>query len=132
MVDFLGVTCYGFWVLYFVYAIENTSNGMSYVGKTKNLMQRWTSHLYTGIIGEVIAKEGLHNFTFRVLDVVDSHEEAIGKERLYTHLLESNIPEFGYNHPDLYSWYSVERDIKKADWRGNQAEKFRALKPSLI
>lgn len=106
-------------MVYTIYVIENRLNVKSYVGRTSNPDCRWIAHKGSckSLISKAIKKLGASNFTFRVLDTATSLTEAKGMERLYIHLLESNIPEFGYNDPTLYSWASIEKKDRKANWR---------------
>ena len=46
---------------------------------------------------------GKDSFTIRELVQCDQRD-AGGYERLYTHLFESNVPQFGYNNPDIFRW----------------------------
>lgn len=91
-----------------VYVIENIDDGMSYVGITYCLDSRWKAHIIESRkekktpIGLAIAKKGPENFRMRELATTEGRREAIGYERLFTHLLESNDPRFGYNTPKIY------------------------------
>jgi hypothetical protein len=65
-----------------IYAIENKLDGRAYVGRTKYFLKsRWDAH--------------------RKLALVPTRDAGL-TERLFTHLLESNDPQFGYNSPNIY------------------------------
>lgn len=98
---------------YLIYVIENKANGRSYVGMTKNVKLRWLGHRSTYSKSEIskdIRQFGLTSFDFRIIDKANSEGEARAKERLYIHLLEANIPEFGYNNPTLFSFLEAEKE----------------------
>jgi hypothetical protein len=88
-----------------VYCIENQLDGKTYVGRTKGTLNtRWQSHRHAkSTLGRAIRSNGLSAFTVRVLATCHWNE-ATALERLFTHLLESNVPQFGYNSPNTYRW----------------------------
>lgn len=88
-----------------IYALTNLLNGKSYVGRTGYIDCRIQAHLSgrgKSLLSKAVREYGAHNFQWRVLDQCESNVEAWKRERLYTHLLESNTPEFGYNSPRLF------------------------------
>lgn len=80
--------------MYNVYRISNLINEKSYIGQTKNLQARWSNHKtlpqkirdgylgkqYAQVIHYAIAKYGLENFKFEVLEEVPSVKEANERE----------------------------------------------------
>lgn len=95
-----------------VYAIECLIDGKSYVGVSYSLDSRWKAHVLSSRpsnrknkwtpLDIAIATHGPSAFTQRVLTTCESRREAHLYERLFTHLLESNDPLYGYNDPRLY------------------------------
>jgi len=92
-----------------IYVIENILNGKVYVGRTQYDMRlRWNAHVQLPsrktALGRDVIELGAASFTIRLIDTANGALEAAKKERLYTHLLESNVPQFGYNSPRIYPW----------------------------
>ena len=87
-----------------IYCIENLKNGKKYVGQSRDVERRWTSHQsafrrgHTGgsLLYRAMAKHGIENFDFRVLEycspsVIDE------RERFYIQELQSMSNQNGYN-----------------------------------
>jgi len=90
----------------YIYAIENTLDGKTYVGRTGYPESRWKAHQWMrgkSPIHVAIKKHGIEHFSFRVLDKCHGSLEAGLRERFWTHLLEANDPRFGYNNPRIYA-----------------------------
>ena len=89
-----------------IYVIENMVSRRVYVGRTKyDARMRFDAHYINqkSQLGRDMRTLGKTNFRMRVLAEVPVRD-AGGMERLFTHLLESNVPEFGYNNPSIYRW----------------------------
>ena len=71
----------------YVYQITCLLNGKSYIGITKNFERRMTQHKggydKSSLIDQMIQLEGQENFSYTVIDRVDSYEEAREKEKFY-------------------------------------------------
>lgn len=87
-----------------IYCIENLKNGKKYVGQSRDVGRRWSSHQsafrrgHTGgsLLYRAMAKHGIENFDFRVLEycspsVIDE------RERFYIQELQSMSNQNGYN-----------------------------------
>jgi hypothetical protein len=87
-----------------IYRITNKINGKHYVGQTKNIRNRWNRHKelqkkagdkqykhkrYIQVIHHAIAKHGLENFEFIVLEEVDTQEDANGREKYWIKYYDS-------------------------------------------
>lgn len=101
-----------------VYKITNKINGKSYVGQTRNSIEkRWASHCYRGslclALKNAIDKYGRDNFTLEVIYKACSLEELNKKEKYYIELHGSMAPN-GYNlktggNSPIYSEESVQK-----------------------
>lgn len=89
-----------------IYAIENIENGKMYVGQAVDLAARWKQHLYRpfnpnsdqydGSLYEEIRTLGIHNFSFRVLEVCEK-EDLNEREKYWINFYQSDYRETGYN-----------------------------------
>lgn len=80
----------------FIYKITHKSTHQAYIGQTHNFLERWKTHIQSNdtAIQKAIAKEGVGNFTFEILEEC-SEEEANNRESYwikYYHTYEA-----GYN-----------------------------------
>lgn len=86
-----------------VYRIINKVNGKSYVGITSNnLKARWNDHVkgyFKSVIHYALKKYGKRSFSFVLLDVAETWEEACEKEKFYIKEFRSKVP-YGYNLTD--------------------------------
>jgi S-adenosylmethionine decarboxylase len=89
-----------------VYCITNKINNKKYVGKSKDPEARLGQHIWTSghpdhngymPIHAAIAKYGLVNFSFSILQEYASDAEAFEGERKWVLELRTNNREFGYN-----------------------------------
>jgi group I intron endonuclease len=86
---------------FYIYKITNLLNNKCYVGKTKNLQNRFYQHCYgdrrrKSLIHLAIKKYGKDNFSFEPIFESSSEEEISKKERFYIHEFNSLVPN-GYN-----------------------------------
>lgn len=102
--------------MFVVYKIENLTNKKLYIGKTKNISERWGDHQKVarggkakygaqfGLVHKTINKYGIDNFILETIKECDSEEEAFKAEQYYIALYKTNVvkygKEFGYNLTD--------------------------------
>lgn len=86
-----------------IYKITNTLNGMTYVGQSVNLADRWKQHIKRGIGADTPTKNklypamlecGVENFSFEVIEECTS-AELNEKEKFWTDYFKAQ--EFGYS-----------------------------------
>lgn len=98
--------------MFYIYTIFNLVNGKIYIGQTQNL-NRWKEHLYIAgkpayakhkLIHKAIAKYGKDNFTFTIIQYLESKEESLDCEKYWIDFYQSNICKYpnglGYNLTD--------------------------------
>lgn len=80
----------------YIYKITNKLNGLSYIGQTSDVFERWRQHYArkNRTLGIAIEKDGIENFTFEILEKTIS-ELANERERYWINYYKS-YPE-GYN-----------------------------------
>jgi group I intron endonuclease len=86
----------------YVYMITNLITGKCYVGKTKNKNVRWSQHkskakngdLY---INKTIKKYGHQNFTYEIIKICETNEEAYEYEKVLVNLFDLRNHKYGYN-----------------------------------
>ena len=80
----------------YIYKITNKLNGLSYIGQTGDVFERWRQHCArkNRTLGIAIEKDGIENFTFEVLEKTTS-TLADERERYWINYYKS-YPE-GYN-----------------------------------
>ena len=87
-----------------IYCIENLKNGKKYIGQSRNIERRWSSHQsafrrgHTGgsLLYRAMAKHGIESFEFRVLEYC-SPKVIDERERFYIQELQSMSNQNGYN-----------------------------------
>jgi hypothetical protein len=84
-----------------VYRIVNRVDGKMYVGVSSryNIWDRWQAHctnLVGSLIGAAIAKDGVHNFNFEVLEVCETLAELSEAEKKWIRHYNCMKP-YGYN-----------------------------------
>lgn len=84
-----------------VYRIVNRLDGKSYIGVSSryNIWDRWQVHccnLVGSLIGAAIARDGVHNFNFEVLEVCSTLQELSDAEKKWITYYNSMNPN-GYN-----------------------------------
>lgn len=97
---------YGLPYRFIIYSLENTCNGMVYVGRTRHMTIRMQQHAGvnspTRGISDAIGRYGIDSFMVKELDGCEDYRESFLLERFWIHLLEANDPRFGYNSSTLY------------------------------
>lgn len=87
-----------------IYMIQNLKTKEIYIGKTKaEVSKRWTEHIKTSLNIGTISHSNIHNalfnnwdnFSFSILEEVDSKENLNSREKYYIDFYQSNI--YGYN-----------------------------------
>lgn len=85
-----------------VYVIQNSVNGKLYVGKTFSPNSRWYKHKWEAkngsevYLARAIRKHGENAFTFEVLELCESEEQALEYETEWIEWLGTRAPR-GYN-----------------------------------
>ena len=88
---------------YWIYKITNNINGKVYIGQSVNYKKRWNEHKncakngYDSHLYFAMRKYGIENFTFKVIDFVESKEQADYKEGFYASYYDSYNKNKGYN-----------------------------------
>lgn len=89
---------------YFIYIIQNKVNNKLYVGITKNIQQRWYTHLsnarYPGsakhqYIHNAINKYGAEMFSIMEIDSFNDKHKALEAEKFWIEFLQTDINRFG-------------------------------------
>jgi len=87
-----------------VYLITNLVNGKLYVGKTKYPRLRWRQHLTSAqaphprmVVCRAIKKHGVVNFSFEVLEVLETDADAFLAEKKWIQHYNSIDHTKGYN-----------------------------------
>lgn len=86
-----------------VYILADLTNGKKYVGQTKRLSRRLSSHRYHGRLGTGMAvnkamfAHGVHNFVAGVVGWFPTREAALAAERDTIAALNTRDPSRGYN-----------------------------------
>ena len=95
-----------------IYKITNIINNKVYIGQSKNILKRWTSHKnrafvdnkeYDKYLYRAFRKYGLENFTFEVLEEC-SEDELNEKEMQYILQYHSCYDKYGYNETCGYDY----------------------------
>jgi len=96
-------------VVYYIYCVTNKLNNKSYVGQSVDPQERWSKHILDAIrkIGKTaaskkfafqnaIAKYGQDNFTWQIIEEIETLEDANDAEEFYISYLGTLAPN-GYN-----------------------------------
>jgi group I intron endonuclease len=96
--------------MFYVYKIHNLINDKIYVGKSKNVNDRWAQHLMDAkasrgsILHRAINKYGADNFVVSIIQELTSEEEAFEQEKFWISYYKTNVyrhgNKFGYNLTD--------------------------------
>lgn len=82
-----------------IYKITRVDTGEAYIGRSSNILERWTNHLKTACglegaapsaIHKAMAAHGIWNFTFEVLEKVDDTSKLGEREKFYIELYETD------------------------------------------
>ena len=103
--------------MHVIYKITNKKNNKHYIGQSKNPHQRWYRHKAQSrypkqVIHFAMAKYGLSNFDFAVLEEVENQEEANLKEEFWACEYNSYFP-YGYNIAKCGNCKPLTEDIKQ-------------------
>ena len=90
-----------------IYCIKNETDGMVYVGKTKNITSRWHDHMsrlragthHAPRLQQAYNESDITNFSFKVLEVC-TIKELDEKEGYWINKLRALNPNFGYNEAE--------------------------------
>ena len=86
-----------------IYVITNTVNNKKYIGQSIDHENRWKQHERDSRKGSIypihcsIRKYGIENFSFKVIESVDTQEEANSREDFWINSLNTRNSEHGYN-----------------------------------
>ena len=80
----------------YIYKITNKLNGLSYIGQTGDVFERWRQHCArkNRTLGIAIEKDGIKNFTFEILEKTNS--DLANERECYWINYYKSYPE-GYN-----------------------------------
>ena len=83
-----------------IYIIKNITNNKVYIGQSKNIKNRLTTHKRlwkkkTSKLYDAIYKEGIDNFTFEILEELNDSDDLLTREKYWKD--EYNSVENGYN-----------------------------------
>lgn len=93
---------------HYLYCITNKTNNKSYVGQTENYEERWKNHKRDALrqtkkksarhfaFQNALIKYGIENFTWQIIEQVDTLEESNEAEEFYIAYLQTLAPN-GYN-----------------------------------
>lgn len=93
-------------MIFNVYIIHNILNNKVYIGKTKNLQKRWKKHIKIALgkrivekffIHKAIAKYGVNNFTFSILQSFHNENDCSAAEIYWINFFKSKFKNYGYN-----------------------------------
>jgi len=117
-----------------IYAIENITNHKKYIGRSRDVMNRWKQHIKNAFnrkikhkLYDAIINEGIENFRFYILEITDNLEE---REKYFIN--KYNTINNGYNtlpggndFENLYVFrskltISEVKDIKARKLRGEK------------
>lgn len=91
---------------YTIYCIRNKNNNKRYIGRTKNVKTRLSSHYYAIKSGKhkcIPANEGsINDYEFLILEDHVEGSKRTEKEKYYMQLYSTNDPRYGYNVKDLF------------------------------
>lgn len=99
--------------MHFIYSIQNKINNKVYVGQSNNYKKRWSAHRRSArslwleknsasnsciqVVHRAMAKHGIENFEFQVIEEWDTPEEADEAECFWIGFLRAQDPACGYN-----------------------------------
>lgn len=90
--------------MFYVYCITNNINNKIYIGKAKDVNQRWLQHkaaakkkISNSFLYKAIRKYGSENFTIVKLEEIEDEELCYLKETELIKQFQANNPKIGYN-----------------------------------
>lgn len=107
----------------YIYKITNKLNGLSYIGQTHNVFERWRQHCArkNRTLGIAIEKDGIENFTFEILEKTNS--DLVNEREYYWINHYKSYPE-GYNsNPGLISNKEKKEEKEKKKEKEDKKEK---------
>lgn len=111
--------------MHYIYLIQNKINLKLYVGQTGNLIKRWSNYKACAkklprrpqLINLAMAKYGIENFTYTLLEQYDNQIDTDEAEDFYIGYFQTRNPEFGYNLKPggnvASGWHHTEETKKK-------------------
>lgn len=105
--------------MFYIYIYTNKLNGHQYIGQTNNIQKRYNghksdsfnpnSHSYNYPLHNAIRKYGLNNFSFEIIETVETPEQANEREEYWIKEKKSHVSEGGYNITFGGDGHSVEK-----------------------
>ena len=88
-----------------IYKITNLQNNKSYIGKSKNIEERWKEHVYEAKIGssrilcKSLRKYGIENFSFEIIEEIpiEKYNNISSEREKYWIQYFSTYGDQGYN-----------------------------------
>lgn len=86
-----------------IYKITNNINQKSYIGKSKNIEERWKEHLRpsswktqpTKVLYQAFNKYGIENFSFQIIEILSDYSQSNEKEKYWINFYNTYYN--GYN-----------------------------------
>lgn len=131
-----------------IYKIQNEINNRCYIGQSKHVQARFRDHKRHGrlvkegkknaqdngiqVIHLAIAKYGVDNFTFKIIEEVDTQKEANEKETYWVSYYDSlkngyNCTRGGFNAPKTEEWKRKVKASRMANGGYGHSEKTKQL-----
>lgn len=130
-----------------IYKIENKINGKCYIGQSKNVKDRWRGHKRsTRLVKEgatikhsqvqvvhlALAKYGINNFIFKVIEEVDTQEEANDRETYWVSYYNSysngyDADHGGMNAPKTEEWKKKVKETRMKNGGYGHSEETKKL-----
>lgn len=133
---------------YYIYKITNKINGKIYIGQARDVRLRWRSHKSSAsmvkegrkkrgdngiqVIHLAIAKYGIENFTFEIIEEVDTLDEANERETYWVSYYDSyhngyNLTLGGFNAPKTEEWKEKVKATRIANGSYAHSERTKKL-----
>lgn len=84
-----------------IYSIRNIQNNKSYIGSSKDVIDRWKSHIIEMNNGNHYCEDfnyiDLNNLEFIILEINSDVDNLVNREYTYINLFKTNNVEYGYN-----------------------------------
>lgn len=104
---------------YWIYKITNNINEKVYIGQSIHYRRRWNEHKNRAKNGRIsrlysdMREYGIENFSFEVIDIAESKEQANYKEGFYASYYNSYDNDKGYNEKGCGLHQFLSEDTKK-------------------